>query len=194
MLIVAAVGNEILAVIGPEWEIGGTALKLLALVGIVKSLIFFTGPLLFAVNRPRLRAGMLWSFAALSAVSVVVAGVLLGDTSNSTALLGMGLSRAVIFLGVFLPISLGVISWIARIPLRVLLARLPAPFASGGAAIAAVAVLQAAGALDAGSPVLALVEASAVAVSVAGATILLLEPGLRVGAATLLRRALPHLR
>ena len=53
-------GDYILAVFGPEWTVGGAALKLLAVVGIAKALVFFSGPLLLALGKPGFRAVMLW--------------------------------------------------------------------------------------------------------------------------------------
>ena len=50
LLVFAACSDYVLAVIGPEWEIGSDALKLLCVVGIVKGLVHFTGPLLFAAG------------------------------------------------------------------------------------------------------------------------------------------------
>ena len=66
MAVMAACSDFIMAVMGPDWEPAADVLKLLALVGIGKAVVFFTGPLLFAVARPHLRAVMLWVLAALS--------------------------------------------------------------------------------------------------------------------------------
>ena len=74
---------------------GGDVLKLLAFVGIGKAVVFFTGPLLFAVARPHLRAVMLWALAALSAGTVVLVGLLLADDSIREQAVGHGgVSRA----------------------------------------------------------------------------------------------------
>ena len=71
MAVMAACSDFLMAVMGPEWEPAADVLKLLALVGIGKAIVFFTGPLLFAVARPHLRAVMLWILAALSAGIVI---------------------------------------------------------------------------------------------------------------------------
>ena len=81
--------DYVLAVIGPEWETGADALKLLCVVGIVKGLVYFTGPLLFAVAKPFFRATMLWFLAAVSVVTVVAVGYALEDASAQRQLLGM---------------------------------------------------------------------------------------------------------
>ena len=64
MAVLAACSDFIMALMGPEWEPAADVLKLLALVGIGKAIVFFTGPLLFAVARPHLRAVMLWAWRA----------------------------------------------------------------------------------------------------------------------------------
>ena len=66
LLVVLAASDEIVAVLGTDWEQAGIALQFLCLVGIGKAIAFFTGPVLFAANRPRFRAIMLWVLAAVS--------------------------------------------------------------------------------------------------------------------------------
>ncbi len=86
MLVVAACSDYVLAVFGEEWEPGGVALKLLAIVGIAKALVFFSGPLLFALARPGFRALMLWVLAGASAATVVlVAMPLQGEPAERPA-------------------------------------------------------------------------------------------------------------
>ena len=75
MAVMAACSDFLMALMGPEWEPAADVLKLLALVGIGKAIVFFTGPLLFAVARPHLRAVMLWALAALSAGTVLLVGL-----------------------------------------------------------------------------------------------------------------------
>ena len=66
LLVVLATSHELMAMLGSEWEQAGIALQFLCLVGIGKAIGFFTGPVLFAANRPRFRAVMLWVLAAVS--------------------------------------------------------------------------------------------------------------------------------
>ena len=112
MAVLAACSDFIMAVMGPEWEPAADVLKLLALVGIGKAIVFFTGPLLFAVARPHLRAVMLWILAALSAGIVVLVGWLLTDSSSRDQAFGMAVSRAAFFLAIVIPVNIAVVCWI----------------------------------------------------------------------------------
>ena len=56
LLVMLAASDEIVGLLGTEWEDAGIALQFLCLVGIGKAISFFTGPVLFAANRPRFRA------------------------------------------------------------------------------------------------------------------------------------------
>jgi O-antigen/teichoic acid export membrane protein len=92
MAVMAACGDFLMALMGAEWELAADVLKLLALVGIGKAIVFFTGPLLFAVARPHLRAVMLWALAALSAGTALLVGWLTGTVSFLAA--GLSSSRS----------------------------------------------------------------------------------------------------
>ena len=95
LLVFAVCSDYVMAVIGPQWEIGADALMLLCVVGIVKGLVYFTGPLLFAVAKPFFRATMLWFLAGVSVVTVVAVGYALEGASAQRQLAGMsGRARA----------------------------------------------------------------------------------------------------
>jgi PST family polysaccharide transporter len=179
MLVIAACGKLIVNVLGSKWAPAAGALELLAIVGISKALILFTGPLLFAVAKPHLRVFMVWVFAAVSTVTFVAVALALRGSSTNSQLLGMSGSRAVLFVLVFIPVNLLLIAHVAKMPLLRLLAVLRTPVLSGGAAALAVVGLQATGALDGAPPVVALGACLTLATVIAGAIILLLEPRLR---------------
>ena len=189
MLIVAACSGLLVDVLPPEWNDAGDVLRLLAVVGIGKAVVFFTGPLLFAVARPHLRAAMLWVLAVLSAGVVVLVGVLLADASIRDQAVGMAGSRALYFLVVVIPLNIAVICWITGLRPRSLLTWLPAPLASGAAAIGAVAGLEAVGALDRLPPIPALVVGGASASLAAIGVLFALEPRARALVPPLVRRA-----
>jgi O-antigen/teichoic acid export membrane protein len=148
MAVMAACSGFLMAVMGPEWEPAADVLKLLALVGIGKALVFFTGPLLFAVARPHLRAAMLWILAALSAGTVVLVGWLLTDESSRDQALGMAASRAAYFLAIVVPVNIAVVCWITGLRPRRFLPWLGPPVLSAVAGVAAVVLLEASGILD----------------------------------------------
>ena len=133
MAVMAACSDFLMAVMGSEWEPAADVLKLLALVGIGKAIVFFTGPLLFAVARPHLRAVMLWALAALSAGTVLLVGWLLTDEGSREQALGMAASRAAFFLAIVIPVNLAVVCWITGLRPRSFLPWLPSPLLSAAA-------------------------------------------------------------
>ncbi len=148
MAVMAACSDFLMALMGPEWEPAADVLKLLALVGIGKAIVFFTGPLLFAVARPHLRAVMLWALAAVSAGTVLLVGWLLTDEGSREQALGMAASRAAFFLAIVIPVNLAVVCWITGLRPRSFLPWLPSPLLSAAAGIGVVALLDLSGLLD----------------------------------------------
>lgn len=175
LLALAACSDFLLAVIGPEWSAGADALKLLALAGIGKAIISFTGPLLFAVGRPAFRAAMLWLFGAASAGAVVAVAGVLESASEEQQIFGVALSRAVLFLVVFVPINLVVVERLTRFGLREFVVMAAAPTAAGSAAVAVVVALREATAIESIPPFPGVVIAGVLAVGAAVGVLLLLD-------------------
>jgi PST family polysaccharide transporter len=188
MAVMAACSDFLMALMGPEWAPAADVLKLLALVGIGKAIVFFTGPLLFAVARPHLRAVMLWALAALSAGTVVLVGWLLTDDSSREQAIGMAASRAAFFVAIVIPVNLAVVCWITGLRPRSFLPWLPSPLLSAAAGIAAVALLDLAGLLDGLPAFPALLIAGATSCLAAGAVLFALEPRARRLARPVLRK------
>jgi teichuronic acid exporter len=176
LLVLAATSQYALALLGPEWVPADEALALLCIVGIVKGAVFFTGPLLFAVARPLLRAAMLWALGILSAITVVVVGIALTDSSIDEQIFGMAASRALLFLLAILPVNVAILMRFGGLRLREILPSMPGALGSGLAAFAVVAVLEAAGVLDGLSALPAAVVAGGLAGGAALGVLLLTEP------------------
>jgi O-antigen/teichoic acid export membrane protein len=190
LLVLAACSDQIVRVLGEKWEAAGDPLKLLSVVGIAKALVFFTGPLLFAVSRARFRAVMLWSMAVVSALVAAVTGAALTGASIENQVLGMSLTRAALFVLVFIPVNWIIVARISGLGLRAVLPSLPGPLTAGAGAFLAVTGLEAAGVLDGLGPVLALLVSGTVAVSVAAALLVLIDRQVRQRAVGLLGRVL----
>jgi PST family polysaccharide transporter len=193
VLVLAACSDYVLALIGPQWEIGADAMKLLCVVGIVKGLVHFTGPLLFAVAKPFFRATMLWFLAGVSVITVVSVGYVLQGDNAERQLLGMSGARALVSLLIIVPLNLLIISRVAGLPPRTFLPWLPAPLCAGVAAILGVQVLTKTGALDQVPAILALAAAGVLAVAVASAIMIALEPRARMGLRRVLRTGRPSM-
>jgi O-antigen/teichoic acid export membrane protein len=188
LAVVAATSDFVLALFGDEWAAAATVLPLLCVVGVVKGLVFFTGPLLFAVAKPLLRAAMLWVLGALSAVAVVAVGAALADSSIEDQITGMGASRALLFLVAILPINLAILHRYGGLRLRPLVRVLPGPLASAVAAAAVGVALAAAGLLEEVGAVPAAILAVGAAGGAAVAVLLVLEPEARAELRALRRR------
>jgi hypothetical protein len=179
LLVVAATSEFLLALLGDEWVLADDVLALLCVVGIVKALVYFTGPLLFALAKPFLRAVILWVLGALSAVTVVAVGLALEDAAAEDQILGMAASRALLFLAAVLPINLAILVRFGGLRPSALGPALAAALASGLGAFAVVAALEAAGVLDGLSPFPAFVLAAGAACAAALAPVLVIEPAAR---------------
>ena len=191
MLVLAACSPYVIDLLGSEWSAGVTALKLLAVVGIVKALIVFTGPLLFALAKARIRAAMLWGQAALSVGALVAAGFAFENVSIEAQLTGVAGVRALLFLLVFVPLNIAIVTRLTRLRVRDVAALVPIPLTSGAAAIAVEALIGVTGVLDGFSPLPALLIAGSLAVAAALGVLLLLERDARGEALALLRSRRP---
>lgn len=165
LLVLAATSEFVVALLGDEWVSAGNVLALLCVVGIVKGIVFFSGPLLFAVAKPLLRAAMLWVLGALSAVTVVVVGAALTDASTDDQIFGMAGSRALLFLLAILPINLAILARFGGLRVRSLAPALPGPLAAGLVAFGVAGAFQATGVLAG----LSALPAAVIAVGAAGA-------------------------
>jgi hypothetical protein len=186
----AACSGFLMAVIGSEWEPAADVLKLLAFVGIGKAIVFFTGPLLFAVARPHLRAVMLWALAALSAATVLLVGWLLTDDSSREQAIGMAASRAAFFLAIVIPVNVAVVCWITGLRPRQFVRWLWSPLAAAAAGIAPALLLELTGILDSLPAIIGLIVAGTLSVLFAGGVLFALEPRARGLALPVVKRVM----
>lgn len=179
LFVLAACSDQLMRFVGEQWEDAGAPLKLLAVVGMAKAFVFFTGPLLFAVSRATFRAVMLWLFAGASVLVAVLAGVLLENASLADQVLGMSASRAALFVLVFVPVNWVIVSRLTGLRLSDVLRSLPGPFASGLAALGVVWLLETAGLVDGLRPFTALLVVGVASVGAAVVTLVLVDPDAR---------------
>jgi O-antigen/teichoic acid export membrane protein len=189
LLVVLASSRQILAIFGPEWKHAGVALEFLCLVGIGKAIGFFTGPVLFAVSRPRFRAVMLWAMAGVSTLTVFIVGDALRGASVENQVLGMSVSRAVLFLGILVPVNLAIVVYMTGLRLRSLVPSVPGPLLAGAAAIAVAFLLRRAGVDDGLAPFPALVVVGGAASVAALAVLAVFEHEARTRVLELARTA-----
>jgi O-antigen/teichoic acid export membrane protein len=188
MLVVLACSDELLAVLGPKWTVAADALKLLCLVGIGKSIGFFTGPVLFAASRPRFRAAMLWILALVSTMTVMGVGAVLAGTTLHLEVLGMAASRAILFLPILVPVNLLIIAHFTGMRVRELLPGIPAPLVAGLAGVAAERAIHATGVAEGLSAFPALLLVGTVSAVTAATVLVSLVPTVRDRARELRRQ------
>jgi O-antigen/teichoic acid export membrane protein len=81
MAVIAAGARPFVEIMGPEWTAATWPMVILCLVGGIRSVVLFSGPMLQALGRPRALVVLVWSGTALSALCFVIAGLLLEDAS-----------------------------------------------------------------------------------------------------------------
>jgi PST family polysaccharide transporter len=187
MLVLAASSDDVVGVLGDKWQPAGDVLAILTLVGIAKGLTFYTGPLLFAVAKPRFRAVMIWTLAVLSAGTVAVTGGLVEDSALSQQIVGMSASRAALFLLIFVPVNFAIVAHVTGLSLRSMLAAAPTPLLAGLLAAGLITLLHLSGLLDPLPDAAALLASGTLGAACAGA-VLLLDSDARAAALAIRRR------
>jgi PST family polysaccharide transporter len=178
MLIMAACAPQLTAALGPHWTTATITLQLLAIVGITKALIVFEAAVLFAVGRPRMRAVVIWSLAAISIGASVAVAYALRNSTTHHEIAWMAMSRVVIFVGIFAPVNLLVIARATQSRVLPLLSELMRPTLAGAVAVGVVAGIDHLGLLT--GPALAnLAVAGFVATAVCGGVLLAIDGELR---------------
>jgi PST family polysaccharide transporter/lipopolysaccharide exporter len=190
LLILVACADFLIPLMGDRWAAGATALKLLALVGIAKALILFTGPVLYAVSRPQIRTIMVWVLAAASAAAFAAVGASLRHESVHDQIVGVAGSRAILFVLLFIPVNLAIVARCTSMSIGPFLPPFVVPTLAGLVAIGVVWGLEALGVFGGLPAGAALVAAGAAAVLSASAVLLLLDSRVRALAA----RVMPSVR
>jgi O-antigen/teichoic acid export membrane protein len=187
LLILVACADFLIPLMGDRWAAGATALKLLALVGVAKAVILFTGPVLYAVSKPQIRTIMVWILAAASAATFAAVGASLAHQPTHDQIVGVAGSRAILFVLLFIPVNLAIVARCTGMSARPLIGPFVLPTLAGAAAVGVVAGLEATGVLDALPGGVALVVSGATAVFTAGG-VLMLDSRVRERVANVLHR------
>jgi polysaccharide transporter, PST family len=175
MFALAASSKYVIAAFGPKWHAAANVLLLLSLVGVAKALVLFTGPLLFAIGKPHFRTVMVWVFAALSTAAFIAVGVALRGKGVGDQVLGMAASRTLLFIVLFTPVNLIVLSRLTGLSIRSLCASLVPSTAAGAVGALGVIGLKAGGLLDALPAVAALAAAATTASVLALSTLMIVD-------------------
>lgn len=176
--VLAGVADPLMESVGPKWDRAVAPLMILTIMGAVRAETMLLGPILQALGRTRLFAVLSWFNGGLSALSFVIAGVLLSDASIQTQVVAMSWSRAILYAVVFLSLNLWVLHWVTKVEIRTVLATSAPSFFAAVAAFGVGFVI--ASTLDGLVPALfRLAATGSVSVAVGGAVLYALDPHVR---------------
>jgi O-antigen/teichoic acid export membrane protein len=122
MGMLAALATPICAALGPKWAFTAPIIRVLCVIGCVRAVTLFTGPLLQAANRPRSFAYLTWSLAIANVGVFVATGLWLRNADVSRQTLGIAGSRAAVFCLLYVPLNLGAMMRVCRISVWQMLA------------------------------------------------------------------------
>ena len=188
--VLAGCAVPLLRLFGPEWAGASDALQILCLVAAVRALTLIGAAGIQAIGRPHVFATLSWLAAALSAGSLVAAGLALRDAAVADQVLGMAASRAVVYLGVIGPIEVVVIHRCCAVTPRSLLGAVRDPGLIGVAAALAGTLWTLTGTDGSWSPLVALAATGAVTGSVAIGLLAVVNRSVLVSAGRTARRLL----
>lgn len=105
----AATSDSLIALIGGQWEPAAAALRVLCILAAVQAMSMFVGPILQASGRPGVLAWLTWISAALSAISFVASGLLLSEYSVERQVVFIAAIRTAVFVPTLFVIVLPVL-------------------------------------------------------------------------------------
>ncbi|MGA2595084.1 MAG: hypothetical protein ABSH32_34750, partial [Bryobacteraceae bacterium] len=159
--------------LGPKWIPAADALRILCLIGM--SIVFscFTGPLLQALSRPHHLAALEWARMTLGTALVVVAGLLVRNSTIDRQLMGIALARCATMTCLVAPIFLSILMRLGKISFRDLTSAVAPSLVASLSTVAAVVLFQVSGWLAGGKPLILLIAQTAVG-GFTGLTVLLI--------------------
>jgi len=152
----AATSDLVMGMVGPEWLDAGACLRVLCVLGMFDGFAQFAGPLLQAVNRPKLLAGLSWLQTALNASLLATAAVLLRGSSDRKVVVGVSLTQLLSLFVIGMPLALYSLKRFCNITLFDVLRKLTPSILAGAATVAVVLVPQYLGVFLGWKPVFAL--------------------------------------
>ena len=96
MAALAVSSGAITELLSDRWRPAAMPIKFLALAGLVAAITRFTGPLLHALGRPALQAGLVWLFGFANVVGFIIAAALLGPARAPVAAAAMAAVYAIV--------------------------------------------------------------------------------------------------
>ncbi|MFM7260864.1 MAG: lipopolysaccharide biosynthesis protein [bacterium] len=111
------VGAEaVTSILGPRWEAAATAMRVLAFIGVAKSMSLLTGPTMLALGRSHVVAAGSIGQCFITIAAIVCAGLWAEGRSDDVQVLSVAAARAGVFLLLVMPLQLRFLSRAAGIP------------------------------------------------------------------------------
>lgn len=104
--LLAASSEMVVGLLGEEWLIAGKLVKILCLVGIVKSLTLFTSPLLIASGKSGTQSMLIWFLTIVDTVGLITVGWLYIDYDLQTQIVAIALTKACVLTLFYLPLNI----------------------------------------------------------------------------------------
>ncbi|WP_276320721.1 lipopolysaccharide biosynthesis protein [Phytoactinopolyspora endophytica] len=134
--IVAACADPLIGLLGNEWNDAVVVLQVLSIVGVIRIVIVIDGPLLQALGRPFVQAGITWITAGVSVGTFTVAGLVLANMSEDRQALFIAISRATIYGLLIVAIHVALVRRYTSLTIRDSLSPYLVPLAAGALGIA----------------------------------------------------------
>jgi len=171
----AATSDLVMGMVGSKWLDAGGCLRVLCILGMFDGFAQFAGPLLQAVNRPKLLAGLSWLQTSLNASLLATAAALLRGASDRNVVIGVAITHLIALLIIGIPLSLYSLKRFCNITIFDVLRKLAPSILAGIATAVVVFIPQYFGIFQGWKPAVALVVLIAVGAPVGIGILLALD-------------------
>ncbi|UCD75707.1 MAG: lipopolysaccharide biosynthesis protein, partial [Phycisphaerales bacterium] len=118
MAILAAVGDELMALLGEKWAPSAAVLPVLVIMGSTKAITLFAGPLLLAKGRAKTVAALVWLLSVATAAGILAVGAGMKHAATEAQVVAVALVRTGLFVILHGVVSIIITSKLCRIPAR----------------------------------------------------------------------------
>lgn len=185
LTVLAAVSGPLMATLGSKWIPAADVLKVLCILGMTIIFAYFTGPLLQALARPHVLAGLEWARTALGVCFLVTAGLLARHAALNLQIMAIAVARLIPGAFIVTPVFLYILMRLTGLSLRATIGSILPSVASSAAVAAAILSIRSLRLLSSLPPPVLLGVQTAFGVLAGALVSLLLHPQLR---RTLLQR------
>ncbi len=143
MAILALSSDELMSMLGRQWEPASAVLKIVVFMGMAKALTVFSGPLLLAKGYAKILAALTWVLALVFTGLIAGCGVAFKDASVETQIIAVAVARTGAYLLLGGLVRLLIIRFLCKLSFgSIARAVLPSVIAAIGAAVISVLILE----------------------------------------------------